>query len=62
MVDNRSEREGGFSLPEVGNGVARVCLISVKQTKYTENALRWFKTHKTLHAQNNLTEYQIYHY
>lgn len=32
MVDNNSEREGGFSLPEGGEGAARDCLISVKQT------------------------------
>ena len=44
MVDNKSESDGGFSFPDVGNGVARDCLISVKQTKYTENPLNWFKT------------------
>ena len=32
MVDNRSERDGGFSFPDVGKGVARDCLTSVKQT------------------------------
>lgn len=36
MVDNRSESDGGFSFPDVDNGVARDCLISVKQTEYTE--------------------------
>ena len=32
MVDNKSDREGGFSFPE---GVARDCLVSVKQTTHT---------------------------
>ena len=33
MIDNSSERDGGFSLPDGDNGVARACLISVKQTE-----------------------------
>ena len=39
MVDNRSDREGGFSFPDAGNGVASDCLIFVKQTEFTENSL-----------------------
>ena len=35
MVDNKSDREGGFSFPE---GVARDCLVSVKQTTHTRKA------------------------
>ncbi len=42
MVDNRSDREGGFSFPD---GVARDCLISVKHTKYTGKSLSLFKSH-----------------
>ena len=34
MVDNKSDREGGLSLPD---GVARVCLVSVKQTEHNKN-------------------------
>lgn len=40
MVDNNSEREGGFSLPEGGEGAARDCLISVKQTIHTQTSTK----------------------
>ena len=36
MVDNKSESDGGFSSTDVNKGVARACLISVKQTDYKE--------------------------
>lgn len=40
IVDNNSEREGGFSLPEGGEGAARDCLISVKQTIHTQTSTK----------------------
>ena len=39
MIDNNSERDGSFSFPDADNGVARACLISVKQTEYKNFSL-----------------------
>ena len=48
MIDNNSARDGSFSFPDADNGVARACLISVKQTEYKKislvaASLKWVK-------------------
>lgn len=53
IVDNSSDREGGFSFPD---GVARDCLMSVKHTKYTGKALSRFKSYDIYAVMKILTE------